>query len=40
MSWIGWVAIGFGALIGVDVLFVCTVITIAWMKEWMYRRNR
>jgi hypothetical protein len=39
MSWIGWVAIVLAGLVGLDVLFVSTLITISWVKEWMRRRN-
>jgi len=38
MSWLGWVAVAFGALVALDVIFVCTLITISWVRERRSRR--
>ena len=38
MNWFEWIMLAFGALVAVDVVFVCALITISWAKERRGRR--
>ena len=37
MSWLGWVAVVIGCIVGLDVVFIMVVVTMDWYNE---RRDR
>lgn len=40
MSWIGWVAAVLIGIIGLDVVFVCTIVTASWIRDWRERHEQ
>lgn len=33
MSWIAWICVIFGCLVGVDAVFVCALLTASWIRD-------
>lgn len=40
MSWFAWVAVIFGGLVALDIVFVGVVVTIDIINDWRWRREK